>query len=140
MADIVQDTNVAVATILNADSGIQTITGRTTGNIRPWRHVADENLPILLYNFTVGTEEGGSGDNRFLQYQIAAFAEGPNAGSVVNNLLERVELGLTEPLLSAQGLDAAPMRRTRTAVVIERDGTRELTRGDIDVEIWATKP
>jgi len=140
MTDIVQDTNEAVVAILNADAGIQAITNRTTGNVRPWKHVADEELPILLYHFVVGTEEGGSGDNRLFQYQITAYAKGPNTGSVVNNLLERVELGLTEPLLAAQGLDAAPMRRTRTAVVIERDGTRELTRGDIDVEIWATKP
>lgn len=140
MSDIVQDTNAAVVAILNADAGVRTITKRTTGNIRPWKNVADEKMPILLYTFIVGTEEGGSGDNRLLQYQITAYAEGADSGNVVNSLLERVELGLTEPLLNAQGLDAAPMRRTRTAVVIERDGTRELSRGDIDVEIWATKP
>lgn len=137
--DIEDRTARALVAILNADAGVQAITGRTRRNLVAWGDVNDAELPVLAYQFIDGEEIGGAGDNRFLNYQITAIADGDGARSMTAALMERIELGITEPLLAAQGLDACPLRRRRRSVPMEGEASRGTNRADIDLTLWVTK-
>lgn len=129
----------ALVAILGSDAGVQAITGRTTGNVLAWDGYSDAALPVILYQFIDGEEIGGAGDNRFFVYQLTAIAEGDGARSKSAALVERIELGVTEPALAAQGLNACPLRRRRRTVPMDADASRGLARSDIDLTLWLTK-
>lgn len=137
--DLEDRTARALVAILNADAGVQAITGRTSGNVVAWKNANDAELPVIAFLFLDGEEIGGAGDNRFFNYQLTAIAEGDGARSMTAALMERIELGITEPLLAAQGLDACPLRRRRRSVPEDGEASRGIERADIDLTLWVTK-
>lgn len=137
--DLEQRLREAIVAVLTADTQVQALCGRTTKIVRPWSSIAEGDLPVLNYYILATEELGGTYDTRRVTVSFTAWAEGEGAQSIANHLVERVELGLTWPLLNAQNVDAAPLRRTRTGVEIDREGSRGLARSDIDVELLVTK-
>lgn len=138
--DIEQRIVEAVVAILEADAGVQAITGRTLENILPWQDSEALTYPVLLYLVPTINPYGGAGDTRLAEMQITAVADGEGAGATTRALLERVELGLTQPLLAAQSLDAAVIRSTRRGATPEGStGSRGTTRADIILTIYVTK-
>ncbi len=155
VTDIVTLITNAWIAVMNADTGVQALTGRTERNVRPWGALfpPDPKEPINTALFPVYTfaqpfltEEGGAGDNRTYSTTITAWADTQSASGtgrspqeLCDHMIERVEKGITEPLLSAQGVDAAPWRRTRRGVEGDREGSRGLARSDIDLDLFVTK-
>lgn len=126
--------------ILNADPGVQAITGRTTGNVVAWSADVTAALPVIAYQLVELVEIGGTGDNRDAEYQLTAIAEGNGARSMVAALLERIEQALTWAAFDAQGLDALVRRRRRRVVpATDSEASRGLARADLDLTIWITK-
>lgn len=139
--DIEQRTIEAVTDILDDDAGVQAITGRTTKNCLPQHSLTQAQLPVLTY-FVVGTQEiGGTGDNRLITIQWSAYAEGDGADATARALLERIELGLTQPLMAAKGLDGMPYPggRRRYPGPIDPEISRALVRLNLDQDFWVTK-
>lgn len=139
--DIEQRLAEALVAIVDADAGVQGLTGRTVGNLVPWQTAGRIVYPVLLYQMVQLAETGGAGDTRTALVQVTALAEGNDAGSTARALMERVELGVTQPLLAAQGIDAAPTRRLRRQVSIDprQDGSRGIARADMDLTLYLTK-
>lgn len=145
--DLVERCIEAIVTIVNADSGMQALTGRTTRNLVPWGDIASleandlvPRLPVCAYAVIDASERGGIGDTRDIRLQITAYAAGDNAQAKANAMLERIELGITQPLLFAQSIDAAPIRRTRRGITEEApEGIRNLRRADVDLDLYVTK-
>ena len=137
--DVEQRLREAIRAILGADSGLQTLCGRSTEIVKPLGDIGTVSLPVLGYALITMDEIGGTGDNRSALVQFSAFVEGTGAEATANAMIERVELGLTQPLLAAAGLDAAVLRRRRYHGPLDREGSRATARSDCDAEIWITK-
>lgn len=137
--DIEQRCREALTAILDADSGVQALTGRTTRNCVPFGlKSATEKLPVLLLAFVVMTPVGGAGDNRRVRYQLTAVTKGAGADAAANALIERVELAITQPALAAQSLDGWVERMDRRRV--PPDGSPGVEgRADCDVTLIVTK-
>ena len=138
--DLEQRIIEAIVAVLDLDAGVQAITGRLTGNILPWQDSEALTYPVLLYQVPTIDPYGGAGDTRLAEVQLTAVADGEGAGATTRALLERVELGLTQPLLEAQGLDAAVIRSRRRGATPEGStGSRGTTRADIILTVYVTK-
>ncbi len=137
--DVEQRLAEAVVAILTADSGVQTLAGRTTGLVVPQDGIAPAALPCLAYTLAATQEIGGTGDNRRVQLQLVAVAEGAGADSVCRHLMERCEQALSWAAFQAQGLDAAILRRRRwPGPPVDGEGTRRLARAALEAEVWVT--
>ena len=130
--DLLQRVKEAIVAILDTAAGIVAITERPDGNIVPWKDLSDATLPVLAYFIVTANEIGGIGDTRQVDIQFTASA---SDDSVVNALLEQVELTFVEPAFAAQNLNAYVSSRSRQPSPDEED----VQRGDLDISIIVTK-
>lgn len=140
--DVVHRVCAALVTILNADAGVQAITGRTTGNVTRWGAPSRAAVqPRLLYMPLTGSPVGGTGDTRDVAVQLTAVAAGAGAQAKCYALIERVEIAIDFAALDAQGLDAIPLDRLfrRYEGPVDPEGAEEQARADIDILIRVTK-
>lgn len=126
MSDLIQDTRLAVVSILDSDSAVQAITGRTSANVVAWNPDAIVELPILAYQFIAAPELAADGDTREVQFQFSASAV---TESQAHALLGAVEMALTQTafLILASPLDAFVTRRVRRGF-------------DLDVTLRVSRP
>jgi hypothetical protein len=144
-ADIFERLRQATVAIVNADAGVQALTGRATENCVAWDRVAEAVRPVIAYHIVLLGQQGESGDGRDGTVQFTAIADGNDADALTNELLHAVELAYTAPALLAQGVDGAPMlldRRAGDSDTDGEDGPRDLTRNTqashLDVAITLT--
>lgn len=115
--------NEALVAVVNADTTVQGLTGRTSRNLVPWSTVEGIALPVVAYQLVVDTPLG-DGRIRQMQYQLDAFADGNGAGAVVNGLAEALTQGISVTALAAQGCDAvveSVARRVLTPALSAQD-------------------
>jgi hypothetical protein len=137
--DIEQLCRNAITAILDADSGIQAITKRTTNNCIPFKTTSTPpDLPVLLLAFVAMNLVGGAGDNRRARYSLTAIAKGQGHDAVCNALIERVEIALSQPNLALQSIDGYVERTERRRVPPENVQSIP-GRADIDVFLIVTK-
>lgn len=131
-ADMIQRLREAIVEALDIAPAITAITGRASGNLVPWRDIADTQLPLVAFHLLDFPQTGESRDTRDGDVQFTAVADGDDAASVANALLQAVEATLTAPALFAAGVDAAPMLFDRSSGdeddVGNDDGVRIRTR------------
>lgn len=146
MTDIVQRIREAAVSIVGGLASVQAITGRATDNCVAWASIAEASRPVIAYTIPSLEQTGESKDGRDGSIRFTAIAEGNNADSTVQNLLEAIEVGLTANALYAAGVDGAPMSFTRfmddDAEQGDGDGarigTRNLHVAHLDVELTTT--
>lgn len=131
----------AVTTIANGDTTLQSLCGRTTRILVPWRTAAGATKPVIAYLLSANVRTGGKGDRRRVQLLTAAFAEGNGARTKVEALTQRLREILTPDAFLAQGLDAEVIEAT------DREGADEdittptsIERHDLDLLIRASAP
>lgn len=142
--DIGQKLDEALVAILRADAGIQQLAERTEKLVRPWGEFGGSALPVILYQRVTLEEVGALGDTRRAFYDFTAVAEGEGGRAMVNALIERVEIAITQPALAARGMDAAPMgiwRRRPLGVreQISGDNTKERVAEQLEAQFLVTK-
>ncbi len=109
----------ALVAIYNADSAVQTVTGRTTLSLAPrGAQVEAGNLPIATYLIVDSPQFEGSSGHRDVLVQLEFWVLDTSATlySDLETLADRAEALFTGVLLTAQGVDAA-----RPRVVSRRD-------------------
>ena len=144
--DVKQRLREAIVAVLDTHAAVVALTGRASGNIADWNAVDEQLRPGLLYHIVWLSENGESGEGWDARVQITAIAEGNNADSIVEELLGVVREELDAPAMLAAGLDAAPLRWTRTSGdtddLGEGDDVRALSRNlyqsHADVELSIT--
>lgn len=141
MADIEQRTVEVVTGIVAADLGVATITGRSDKNCIPQSAMVNAALPVITYLVVNHAETGGLGDNRLITIQWSAYADGNGAEAAARALIERLEVGITQPSMAAAGLDGCPMPggRRRYPGPIDPEDSRGLVRFNMDQDFWVTK-
>lgn len=138
--DIEQRLREAVTQILDADPGVRTLTGRTTKCCIPARDGVSIAQPVITLQLLALEEIGGAGDTRRARYRLTAWARGNGAQATANGLAERIEAAITQPALSAQGVDAYPAGRTRTVGPLpETPAGEPVGRADVDLTLIANK-
>lgn len=134
--DIIERSEIAIVAVLQANTDIQEITGRATGNITAWNAEMVNDTPIIAYRYIVGTQVGGLGDTREIVFSFSAIApEEP----VANALLNVIESILWAPALAAlepplDGYMKNPVRRS-----IPWDSDVDLFRSDLELTLLVTK-
>jgi hypothetical protein len=102
--DAIQRLGEAAATIIDADAGVQAITGRNHDNIvRYGRRSLDLERPLLAYLCKEATIRGGVGENYDVTLVLRAEAE---SAAAANALLRAAINALTTTALAAHGADA----------------------------------
>jgi hypothetical protein len=147
--DVEERVAVGICAIVEAMASLQALMGRGSNLIiarNDWARVPEDiPLPLVAYAITSHTEIGGAGDNRRFVVTLDCFAREAGAGAAMDpkqltrHMVEALELGITQPALAGQGLDAAPMRRSRPPVPADPEGTEGLQRSTIEFELWMTK-
>jgi hypothetical protein len=138
--DIEQRCREAITGILDADAGVRALTKRTTKNCVPGRDGLSIADPVITLQFLGMTEIGGAGDNRRPRYRLTCWARGNGAQRIANELAERIEQSITQPALSAAGIDGYPLTRSRsTGPLPETPPGETVGRADLDLTLIATK-
>lgn len=138
--DIDQLCRDAITSILDADAGVRAITGRTTKNCVPSRDGISIAEPVITLQFLGMTEIGGAGDNRRPRYRLTCWARGNGAQRKANDLAERIEQAITQPALSAAGINGYPLTRSRSSGPLPETPSGETVgRADLDLTLIATK-
>jgi hypothetical protein len=139
----------AIVAIANGDTaptiGLQALMGRTDALIVTWQDlVVDGPFPVIAYYLGSFTENGQDNETWDGTLSLAAFAEGNGSLALAEQLIARCKDLFTASAFDAQGLDAAPLiltRDNRDDIGDEfnadgpRDGSRNLRRADLDIEL-----
>ncbi len=136
--DVVGVLRRGIIKIVNADTALRTAMGRTTRLIRPWEDGQQENLPAIAFAYLGARPSGVSGNTWLVRYAFAAFAEGKTADEDVLTFVELLMQAVTEPALTAQALDAAPLRWERTPVVVDAQDSRSMAATGVNGEFLIT--
>lgn len=141
--DVEQRLIEGLVAIVSADAGIRTLCGgRTKQILVPFEDASllDRDLPVIAYEVTL-EQIGGVGDNRRAGVRFSIVALGAGAAATCRAIAERLELGLTQPLFAAQGLDAAvvPGSWRRVPAPFDRQGTDQFWRTTLECQVWITK-
>jgi hypothetical protein len=132
--DFVQSVRDAIIAVLDTDSAIVAITGRSNGNVIPFDDLGESTLVGIEYMVVSAVMIGGIGDTRRVLVTFAASAE---LEADANALLDLVEKKLTCPAMEAAGLDAYPQEFSRTGIAGRAsDGTSSAS---LDVTLIVTK-
>ena len=117
----------ATKAILDADTTLRTLTGRTSRIVLEKDRVAiGVQLPVLAYDLLTFDEASG----RAVLLLTAIANDSTNAGQKARAMLEAAKNALTAPAYEAQGLDyIAPQEGTRQSV----DEVEDI-RGLLDLE------
>jgi hypothetical protein len=102
IVDPVQNAIEAAVAIINADTELRTLFGRTSQLIVPWESLADAPSPVIAY--AVVFHSPAWTNTARLQVQFASFGA---TSSVVNKAAARVALILTYTAFAARGLEVA---------------------------------
>jgi len=141
VTDVATTLRHAITAILDADSGIQTITGRSVKNCVPWRTGEKVTRPVILLQQLPITRIGGVGDNRRARFALTCLATGNGAQDKADALAERVEVALTQPNFVAQGANAFPLNtptRTGAGPVDTQAPGENIARADLDLTLVVT--
>ena len=119
VTDAVELTRLAAATILNADTTLRTIMGRTTQLVRePYAWAADTTLEVPVVILSLTLDEGrGEGVMR-----LAAIAEDTGAVSATQQchlMLERAVAALTCTAFQGQSVSLVPGPAVEAEVSLE---------------------
>ena len=117
------DLQEAMIAIAVADSTLVALMG---GNALPLVEWGDPGMivrPISTIQFPDGEFGEGTADRLELVVQLDAFAEG-GSGKLVEQILDRLEVIMTNLNLTAQGVDAAPLWRARRSLAGLAEGER----------------
>lgn len=136
--DVVGILQRSIVNIVNGDAALRTAMGRTSRLIRPWEDGQQENLPAIVFAYLGAKPSGVSGNTWLVRYAFAAFAEGARADEKVLTFVELLRAAVTEPALTAQGLDAAPLRWERTPVRVDKQDSRSMAASGIDGDFLIT--
>lgn len=110
-----------IKTIVNADSTLRTLTGKTSLLLLPWEAAIVATKPAGAIMVSANNRIGGTGDRRSVLVLIGWFAEGTGAQAKVDALVQATKEALTPAAFQAltPSLDATVMTTT------DRDGTGE---------------
>lgn len=131
----------AVTAIVDDDTAVQALTGRSGRNCVPFRSGQRVDQPVVLLAQLPITPIGGVGDNRRVRFQFTCLGTGTGAQDTADSLARAVERAITQPALAAQGVNGFPaMVPTRTSAgEIEGAGSSEqLARADLDLTLIVT--
>jgi hypothetical protein len=139
--DAIQRVSEAAATIIDADSAVQAITGRSSNNIvRYGRRSLDLPRPIIAYLADSAAIRGGVGENYTVSLILRAEAE---KAADVNALLRAAITALTTTALFANGADA--LVESWELTNLPDDSTNDpastnptLVAGEATLSVWIT--
>ncbi len=149
IVDPIEVVNRAIVAILDGDTStdaqsIRSIMGRASNfacEIASLRFQRDDDstpfLPMLAYQLYAWQQTPQNGEMWSGYVRISAFADGNDASQTVNYLLRRAEHLMTWTNFDVHGADAAPVtfRRPGPLDDLDREGSRGLTRGDLEFEM-----
>jgi hypothetical protein len=138
--DPMQRLSDAVAAVIEADAGVQAITGRASGNIMRYNPRSAIALPGLAYLPGEATIRGGLGENYDIPLTLRAEA---TTTTIAHALLKAAIDALTVANLEAAGADAVVEKWSYSDPEAAADGDPASTNPDVviaiaDLTIWLT--
>jgi hypothetical protein len=134
----------ALKAIVNADTTMRTLCGRSSLLMVSWRTALAGQKPVLAVMIDPNIRIGGIGDRRRVTALCAGFAEGNGAQAKAEALTQRLRELVTPPAFQAQGLDAfVAWGDAQEREIDPDDGTDTPTRvaqSQIDLPIILTAP
>jgi hypothetical protein len=107
--DALQQLSEAITAIIDADSVVAAITGRTSDSIVRWRRRKAVDMPRLAYIAGPTDVAGGLGET--YEVPLLIRGEAPNA-ALANALVRAAVLALTTQAFDAQACDAVVLEAT----------------------------
>jgi hypothetical protein len=129
----------AINTILNADTGLRTVCGRTTGlAIERLAFAITTELPVAVVDVA-----GVDFSTNQVVVLVDAVANGPTAGQQSREVCEAVAAALTGHAFNGQSLDIAPTAVSRESVTpddplhfgVQREGDPTLHQARVTVPL-----
>ena len=96
---------IAITAVLNADAGVQSLCGRSSGCVVAWKLLGTAKYPVIAYQLPSDTELDGIDDPRECLALFGAFADGDVAPTTVEALCQRIREALTPMAIYAQGVE-----------------------------------
>jgi len=125
-------------TVMSADQAVRDIAGRLDRLVVPWQGIETATFPVLSYWIVNVDQIVGVGDPRRATVQLTAWADGNNATTTANALLDAATRALTPSAMAAAGLEAVVERLSWRGVGLDPEGGRTLSRADADLDLLLT--
>lgn len=124
----------AIVAIVNADTGMAALTGRTAGagsrQIVTWSDLDDAPDTVVAYLMLGAAVTGADNDTRRPQVRFSCFAKDLQTAY---GLADRLEAILTAPALQAQGVDVTPLYPEQLDNSQLEDVARLVRRVDLEI-------
>lgn len=134
----------AIVTLLEADSAMQALAGRSTGIVLLWGSIAADQFPVMALLLPSNVRLGGSGHRRRVAVLLGAYASGNGAQDKVEAMTRRAREVLKTAAFATQSLTATVMEAVERGAdpLAENDDQipDQEARHDLDLIIELTAP
>lgn len=114
----------AIVAILQADSAMRVLAGRTSGFVVLARSVSTALRPVVAYQTGSSVRIGGNGHKREVFVLLEAYAVGNGAQDKAEALTRRAREALTKAAFTAQGASVIEVTHTERGVeALNEDGS-----------------
>lgn len=112
----------ALTRIVTTDATIQSLCGRATHLIVPWRGLVTAQLPVVAYLFPSSEQTAQSGEKWEIGTQLSCFADEATGGlATVEDMIERLRAIIKNPTFAALVPPYGPLDATIMGLDRARD-------------------
>lgn len=143
MASLLTNFRTALVSIINGDSALQSLMGRTSQLIVTWKSLRADELPVIVYRSSGLGQTSQNGDTRSGTLFLTAFVDGNNALQRAEAIMARCATILTHAAFLDHHIDFAPLILAEDSNgdtddefdAGDREGSRNLERADLEIEL-----